>query len=112
VLGVLRSGLRWPYGDKRCVVMTHRPAEGRHGETAFSGKPGALLEELGLRRRRRGDPQLPGLQAARSDHGVGGIGTGIPLFGGVALESGPVLEQATSFENGIAQLRYRVQTSP
>ncbi|MGZ3480929.1 MAG: hypothetical protein ACXU81_11300, partial [Myxococcaceae bacterium] len=47
MLGVLRLGLRWPYGDKRCVVMTHRPAEGRHGETAFSGKPGALLEELG-----------------------------------------------------------------
>jgi dihydrofolate reductase len=40
------------------------------------------------------------------------IGKGIPLFGGVALESGLVVEQATSFENGIAQLRYRVQTSP
>jgi hypothetical protein len=50
-------------------------------------------------------------QAARSDHGVGGIVTGISLFGG-ALESGGVLEQGTSFENGIAQLRHRVQTSP
>jgi dihydrofolate reductase len=118
VLGMLRSGMPWPYDGKRCVVMTHRPVEGQHQESAFAGEPRALLEELGEQ----------GARHVYVDGGVvirsflaGGlldqltisvvpvlIGKGIPLFGGIELESGLVLEQATSFENGIAQLRYRV----
>ena len=46
VLEMLRSGLPWAYADKRCVVMTHRPVEGRNGERAFAGEPAALLQQL------------------------------------------------------------------
>jgi dihydrofolate reductase len=121
VLGMLRSGLPWPYGGKRCVVMTHRPVAGQHRESAFAGEPGALLEELSEQGARH--VYVDGGVVIRSFLARGLldqmtvsivpvlIGTGIPLFGGVALESGLVLEQATSFENGIAQLRYRVRTS-
>jgi dihydrofolate reductase len=121
VLGMLRSGLPWPYQGKRCVVMTHRPIEGRHGESAFAGEPRALLEVLSGQGARQ--VYVDGGVVIRSFLASGLldeitvsvvpvlIGVGIPLFGGVALESGLVLEKATSFENGIAQLRYRVQSA-
>ena len=37
------------------------------------------------------------------------IGAGLPLFGGVKLESGVKLEQATSYSNGVVQMRYLVR---
>ena len=43
----------WPYGDKRCIVLTHGSRESRHGERFHAGAPGPLLEELhaaGVRR--------------------------------------------------------------
>lgn len=122
VLGMLRSGLPWPYAGRRCVVMTHRPVEGRHQESAFAGEPRTLLEELSEQGARH--VYVDGGVVIRSFLACGLldqitvsvvpvlIGTGIPLFGGVALESGLVLDQATSFENGIAQLRYRVRSTP
>lgn len=36
----------WPYAGKRVVVLTHRPAEGRHGESFESGEPAAILARL------------------------------------------------------------------
>jgi dihydrofolate reductase len=121
VLGMLRSGLPWPYGGKRCVVMTHRPVEGQHQERAFAGEPKDLLEELGKQGARH--VYVDGGVVIRSFLACGLldeitvsivpvlIGAGLPLFGGVALESGLRLEQARSFENGIAQLHYRVRPS-
>src|SRR5207302_1837105 len=43
----------WPYGGKRVIVCTTRPASPRHGEELWSGPPGALAERLdreGVRR--------------------------------------------------------------
>jgi dihydrofolate reductase len=43
----------WPYGDKRCVVLTHSPPEARHGEQFHAGPPAPLLARLhadGVRR--------------------------------------------------------------
>jgi dihydrofolate reductase len=120
VLGMLRSGLPWPYLGKRCVVLTHRAVEGWNQERAFAGEPRALLDALSEQGARH--VYVDGGVVIRSFLASGLldqltvsvvpvlIGTGIPLFGGVALESGLVLEHATSFKNGIAQLRYRVQT--
>jgi dihydrofolate reductase len=119
VLEMLRSGLPWAYGGKRCVVMTHRPVEGRNGERAFAGDAGKLLQEL----------EAEGAQHVYVDGGVVIrsflaadlldritvsvvpviLGAGFPLFGGVAVESGLVFESSKSFKNGLVQLRYRIQ---
>jgi dihydrofolate reductase len=43
----------WPYGDKRLIVCTGRPAGSRHGEEVWSGTPRELAERLereGVRR--------------------------------------------------------------
>jgi dihydrofolate reductase len=43
----------WPYGGKRVIVCTSRPADPRHGEELWSGPPRALAERLnrqGVRR--------------------------------------------------------------
>lgn len=37
----------WPFTGKRVVVLTHRPLESRHGESAYGGPLRALLEGLG-----------------------------------------------------------------
>jgi dihydrofolate reductase len=116
VMGMLQTGVAWPYEGKRCVVMTHRPLDAKHGERAFSGGPAEVLALL----------QADGAKHAYVDGGVvirsflaAGlldrltvsivpqlIGTGKPLFGGVQLESGLTLEGVSSYKNGLAQLRY------
>lgn len=44
---------QWPYGDKRCVVLTHRKFQPMAGETFFAGTPKALLAKLSRQRVRR-----------------------------------------------------------
>jgi dihydrofolate reductase len=119
VLEMLHSGQPWAYGDKRCVVMTHRPVEGRNGERAFVGEPAALLQQLEAEGARHvyvdGGAVIRSFLAAHLlDHITVSVvpvllGAGFPLFGGVALESGLTFEGAKSFKNGLVQLRYRVQ---
>ncbi|GMU60196.1 MAG: deaminase [Myxococcaceae bacterium] len=49
----VRTLEEWPYGDKRCVVLTHRPVKPKAHETFSAGAPGALvsrLARLGARR--------------------------------------------------------------
>lgn len=118
---MLGSGLPWPYRGKRCVVMTHRPIEGRNQERAFSGEPGALLETLGADGARHvyvdgGVVIRSFLAAALLDEVIVSVvpcllGSGFPLFGGVKLETGLALASATSFKNGLVQLHYRVAGS-
>src|SRR5258705_3441386 len=43
----------WPYGDKRLIVCTRRPADTRHGEELWPGSPRALAERLHPRSLRR-----------------------------------------------------------
>jgi dihydrofolate reductase len=118
VLSMLAAGLPWPYAGKSCVVMTHRPVDGLHGERAFAGEPLRLVQML--------EPE-----GARHLYVDGGvvireflaqglldqlvvtvvptlIGEGVPLFGGVRREAGLVFEAAVPFPDGAVQLRYRV----
>jgi dihydrofolate reductase len=117
---MLASGMVWPYAGKRCVVMTHHPIESRNGERSFAGESATLLREL----------ETAGAQHVYVDGGVvirgflaAGlldqltvsvvpvlVGNGFPLFGGVRLESGLTLEGATSFKNGLVQMRYSVRS--
>jgi len=118
VRGMLDQGLPWPYAGKRCVVMTHRPLDARHGERAFAGEPGTLVSGLQAEGARHlyvdGGAVIRGFLAAGLLDALTLsvvpclIGAGLPLFGGVVLEAGLQLEGVTSFPNGIAQLRYRV----
>lgn len=108
----------WPYGDKRCIVMTHRAVRGQNGERAFAGEPAALLAQLASEGARH--VYVDGGVVIRSFLASGLldemtitmvpslIGEGLPLFGGVKLESGLVLEQVKSFGRGMVQLRYRM----
>ena len=50
---IARGFPSWPYDGKRCVVLTHDPPEGLHGETFHAGPPAPLLARLhgdGVRR--------------------------------------------------------------
>lgn len=119
VLQMLASGMDWPYAGKRCVVMTHHPIAGRNGERAFAGESAALLRELEVEGARHvyvdGGVVIRGFLAAglldRLTVSVVPVllGDGFPLFGGVRLESGLTLEGATSFKNGLVQMRYGVR---
>jgi dihydrofolate reductase len=118
VLTMLGRGQPWPYRGKRCIVMTHRALEGQNGERAYTGEPAGLLAQLAT-------------EGARHIYVDGGvviraflvaglldeltitvvpslIGEGLPLFGGVKLESGLALEQVKSFGNRLVQMRYRL----
>jgi dihydrofolate reductase len=44
---VVRAFEPWPYGSKRCVVMTHQRFEPKAKEEFFAGTPIELLEKLG-----------------------------------------------------------------
>ncbi len=118
VLSMVRDGLGWPYGGKRCWVLTHRPVDGAHGERAVTGGPAELLGQL----------QQEGAQHVYVDGGVVVraflaqglldaltvtlvpviLGEGIPLLGGVKPTAGLTLEGTTSFPDGVVQLRYRL----
>ncbi len=108
----------WPYGDRRCVVMTHRAIASAHGERAYAGEPAALLAELEAEGARH--VYVDGGAVIRAFLAAGLldeltltivpclIGEGLPLFGGVALESGLVLAEVKSFGDRLAQLHYRI----
>ena len=121
VLHMVETGLPWPYAGKACVVMTHRPLEEQNRERAFTGEPGALLAELAAEGARH--VYVDGGEVIRTFLAQGLldaitvsvvpilIGAGLPLFGGVAVESGITLEHATSFPNGLVQMRYRTSAA-
>ena len=118
VLGHSAAKGHWLYGDKRCVVMTHHAVAGKNGERGYLGEPWPLLREL----------EAEGARHVYVDGGVviraflaaglldeltitvvpSLIGEGLPLFGGVRLESGLVLDGVKSFGNRLVQLRYRL----
>jgi dihydrofolate reductase len=115
---LLGAGVPWPYRGKRCVVMTHGSVDGRHQERAFAGEPAVLLAELADQGARHvyvdGGVVIRAFLAARLlDQLTVSVvpcllGAGLPLFGGVKVESGLALEHATSFKNGVVQMRYRL----
>jgi len=108
----------WPYGDKRCVVLTHNPPEPAHGERFHTGSPQPLLEQLHVDGVRRvyvdGGAVIRQFLAADliDDLTLSIIpvllGDGLPLF----EDGGPGkrlrLEASQAFPSGLVQLRYRL----
>ncbi len=106
----------WPYGGKRGVLVTSRPAELPDGMIAIPPDPAALapaLAALGARRvwnvggpRTLAFSHAAGLLDRLELHVVpAAIGSGIPLgFAPASL----ALEEATTVPLGVARLRWRV----
>lgn len=108
----------WPYGGKRCIVLTHgRPAP-RHGEEFREGSPPALIAALQREGVRHvyvdgGDVIGQFLAAGLIDHVTLSIvpvllGAGIPLFGASGVEQRWTLEDVRSYPSGLTQLRYHL----
>ena len=103
----------WPYGDKRCVVLTHGSRESRHGERFHAGAPVAGGAARGrrppdLRRRRRGDSPLPARGADRRHHASIVpilLGDGIPLFDASVPTRRLRPCRQPHFPSGLVQLR-------
>jgi len=102
---------QWPYGTKRVVVLTHRPAAPRDGVEFFSGD----LTELRLPGRTYvdgGNVIQQFLAADRIDDLTISIipivlGAGIRLFAGGEGEHRLELAGSQAWDSGLVQLRYR-----
>lgn len=106
----------WAYGDKRLVVLTHRPLVPKYGEHTYSGPLSRLVEQLG--REGVGRIYLDGGNAIRQGLTAGLVsdmtltliptilGRGIPLFGVDVPESDWRLVESKSFSSGLVQVRY------
>jgi dihydrofolate reductase len=109
----------WPYEGRRCIVMTHRDVGGEHGERAYAGEPGVLLAKLEREGARH--VYVDGGAVIRAFVAAGLlddltvtfvpslIGEGLPLFGGVKLETGLVLDEVKSIGGKLVQVRYRIR---
>lgn len=106
----------WPYAGKRCVVLTHRPLDARHGEEPYHGPLAALVERLGKEGVRRA--YIDGGAVIRQFLAEGLIddmtlsivpvllGEGLPLFRGGA-ERWLRLVESRAFPSGLVQIEYR-----
>jgi len=104
----------WPYSGKRCVVLTHRRIDSKHGEIAWSGPVDALVRKLEAEGARHA--YVDGGDVIRQFLAAGLVTSltlslvpivladGVPLFG--ADEHRLVLRSARSFESGLVQLVY------
>jgi dihydrofolate reductase len=111
---------KWPYENKRCVVVTHAPPEAQHGETFFAGPLDALIGRMGKDGVRRiyvdGGALIRSFFAADLVDDVTLsvipvlLGAGIPLFGGV--ERRTKLVSSRSFPSGLVQLCYTIERGP
>ncbi len=108
----------WPFQGKRVVVLTHRPAAAKHGESFLAGKPEQVVDQLAKKGAK--SVYVDGGNAVRSFLAAGLIdqmtismvplvlGSGIPLFGEGIAENALVLEESRAFSTGLIRLRYRV----
>lgn len=106
----------WPYGDKRVVVLTHRPIDAKHGETAHEGALAPLIAQLESEGRRHiyldgGRTIRQGLDEDVVDDMTIStvpvtIGAGIPLFGGAPCTTAWNLAASRSYPNGLVQAHY------
>jgi dihydrofolate reductase len=106
----------WPYGRKRVIVCTRRPASPEHGEELWSGSPRALADRLQRERVRR--VYIDGGVLIRGFLGEGLVdeltinviplilGAGRPLFASGIPELRLRLLDVKSFPSGLVQLRY------
>ncbi len=106
----------WPYGGKRVVVLTHRPAAARRDETFASGTPEAVVASLAAAGARR--IYVDGGATVSSFLRVGllddltlsvvpvVLGDGIRLFLPPLPERTLALREARAFPSGLVRLRY------
>jgi dihydrofolate reductase len=114
----------WPYGGKRVVVLTHRAAQGGHGELFWSGEPDAVLARLAAEGARRvyldgGAVVSQFLAADLVDELTVSLvpyllGDGIRLFQGGERQPERLLRLASSraYPSGLVQLTYRPGPAP
>jgi dihydrofolate reductase len=119
VLSMLSSGQPWVYRGKRCIVMTHGSVRGQNGERAYAGEPSELMGQLEAEGARH--VYVDGGVVIRSFLTAGLLdaltltvvpcllGEGLPLFGGVKLESGLELDGVQALGGKLVQLRYRLR---
>ena len=104
----------WPYTDKQCAVLTHRPAPSKHGERFLSGTPEEVLAQLPTARRiyvDGGDVIRQFLAAGLIDELTLStipvlLGGGAPLFG-AAPKRNFTLKTTRGFPSGLVQATYR-----
>src|SRR5262249_49807115 len=109
----------WPYGNKRCVVLTHTSPSSRHGEEFHSGPLGPLLGRLKIEGIRRiyvdGGAVIRAFLAERliDDLTLSVIpvllGDGLPLFAAGGPEQGLQLRSSQAFPSGLVQLTYDLE---
>ena len=107
----------WPFETKRVAVLTHRPLDSRHGETAHQGALTPLLASLvaeGIRHVyldggkviRQGLTERVVDELTLSTVPVV-LGKGRPLFDASLPESSWTLLSSRPFASGLVQSRYR-----
>jgi dihydrofolate reductase len=108
----------WPYAGKRCVVMSHRPIEDRHGEEAAAGDVAAVVARLGAQGVRRiyvdgGKVIQQFLAAGLIDELTISVipvvlGAGVRLFAAGVGEHVLVVLGTRGWASGLVQTRWRV----
>lgn len=108
---IVKAFPTWPYGDKRVIVLTHRPLSAVKSEETFSGEPRALVEKLGAEGVRRvyvdgGVVIQSFLRAGLVDELTVSqipvlLGEGIPLFAGAGRETALQLVESRAFDSGL-----------
>jgi dihydrofolate reductase len=111
----------WPYGGKRCIVLTHQAPRSKHGEEFHDGPAPALVARLAAEQARRA--YVDGGQVIRQFLAAGLItdltlsiipillGEGVPLFGQTGPELPLTLVSSRAYDSGLVQLEYRLPAS-
>lgn len=107
----------WPYGGKRVILLTNRPAEATHGEEVFAGPVAALAARLDGARR----VYVDGGEVVRQFLAAGLVsditvsiipvilGEGIRLFAGGEGEHRLTLVEQRAWPSGLVQVQYKVE---
>ncbi len=110
----------WPYGDKRCHVLTRRPGTRRDARVSFVRGPVAAWLRREKRRPGRNVWLVGGGEAARECFAAGLVdeiiltqvpvllGAGIPLFRPAETTTALALRRSRAYPDGLVQLHYRV----
>jgi dihydrofolate reductase len=112
---------QWPYGGKRCVVMTHGELASRHGEEAFSGPASELAGRLSAEGARRVYGDGGAVIGQFLDAGLVSeltlsvvpilLGGGVRLFGPRDRDVRLELVRSAGFPSGLVQSEYRVRSA-